>query len=277
MSKKEQTHAVATQTNDLHSKALTLQAEAQQRAKDLAELGVEAKDLVIPSVQVMQNTSGLVGDDKAKLGEIVNMSTEEVLGGLGKPVKVLPLRLYKTLRVYDVSAGYKFVREEPLTAENEKLSGEALEDIEGRSTPVKRYVTMNYFVLLKGDLEKGEGFPCLLRFKSTGMNAGRSLATHLYKQVFFNKKPYASFVELDTKKEKKETNTYAVPLIDSKKGGPASAEDMASAENWLAMLAAGNYRVDDREDSEAVEVESVASAKPIVVDGGVVGSAKGNY
>ena len=270
MSKKEE-KALSVQKDELGERALAIQAEAGERAVALKELGVETSDLVIPSIQVMQNTSAMVGDEKAKLGDIVNMQTEGVLGGAEKAVSILPLKLYKTLRTYDVSSGFKFKREEPLTSRNDKLHGEGVED----GQPVKHYQTFNFFVLLKTDLDKGEGFPCLLRFKSTGMNAGRTLATHLYKLVFFRKKPYSVFVELSTRKEKKDTNVFAVPVVSTKDAKQASESDLANAESWLAMLAAGNYKIDEREDMP--ETDAVAAAQPVVIDAEVVGKPGGEY
>jgi len=269
---KKEEKGVAVQTDDLSQRAVAIQAEAEERALALNELGVDAEDLVIPSIQVMQNTSALVGDDKAKLGDIMNMQTEERLGGLDKPVQFLPLKMFKTLRTYNVTdGGFKFLHEQPLNKQNEKLPGEGMEE----KLSVKRFHTFNFFVLLKSDLDKGEDFPCLIRFKSTGMNAGRTLATHLYKQVFFRKKPYSSFIGMGVKKEKKDTNTYGVPTIDTKSTLAASAEELASAESWLAMLAAGRYKIDDREDLPTES--SVTAARPVVVEAQVVGQADGEY
>lgn len=270
---KEKEKAIVPTQSDLDQRALAIQADAQARAQELRDLGIDAKDLVIPLIQVMQNTSELVGEEKAKLGELVNMSTEEILGGIDKPIQILPLKAYKTLRTYDVSEGFKFMKEEPLNAVNDKLQGEGMVD----GVPVKHYSTFNFFVLLKTDLQKGEAFPCLIRFRSTGMNAGRALATHLYKLVFFRKKPYSIFVELSTKKEKKDTNYYAIPVIDAKKQIKASAEEMQEAENWLAMLAAGNYKLDDREDISGDMERGSTSAKPTVVEGEVLGKDDGEY
>lgn len=268
----KESKAVVVQNDELKERSLAIQAGAHERSVALKELGIEVGDLVIPSIQVMQGTSALVGDDKAKLGEIVNMSTEEVIGGVDKPIQILPLKAYKTLRTYDVTnSGFKFIGEEPLTAANDKLAGEGMID----GNPVKRYHTFNFFVLLRSDLEKGVGFPCLIRFRSTGMHAGRALATHLYKLVFFRKKPYSLFVELSSKKEKKDTATYAVPVIDTKKDLKATAEEMQEAENWLSMLAAGNYKLDEKEDTAGED--RVAAAKPVVVDAEVVGATAGPY
>lgn len=270
---------VALKKESIEQTALAIQAEAKERALALQELGVETKDLVIASIQVMQGTSALVGDEKAKVGEIVNMQTEEILGGVDKPIKILPLKMYKTLRIYNVAnSSFKFLREEPLTAKNDKLSNEAMERIQTEDgeieVPVKRYHSFNFFVLLKTDMDKGEGFPCLIRFRSTGMNAGRTLATYLYKLVFFRKKPYSTFISLLTKKEKKETAVYGVPVIDTKNTLAATPEEIQAAEDWLAMLAAGNYKVDEREEFSE---EIGTAAKPIVMGAEVVGSEQGEY
>lgn len=270
--KEAKKNEVAVQQDELTTRTLALKADAQERAQALQELGVDSKDIVIPSIQVMQNTSALVGEEKAKLGEIVNMATEEILGGGDTKVQLLPLKIFKTLRIYVVNPGFKFLREEPLTALNEKLPPEGTEP---DGTPVKRYQTINAFVLLKTDLAKGEGFPSLIRFKSTGMNAGRGLATHLYKLVYFKKRPYAQFVELSTRKEKKDTNTYAVPIISTKGSLAASPAEVEAAEGWLAMLAAGNYKVDEREDIPEEQTEKTLT--PTVVKAEVVEALAGEY
>jgi hypothetical protein len=262
---------VAVKQGNLEQTALALKSEAEERGAALRELGVETADLVIPSIQVMQGTSALVGDGKAVLADIVNMQTEEVLAKFGTGIKILPLKLFKTLRTYNVQdSGFKFMGEEPLTAANDKLQGEGLVD----GVPVKRYHTFNFFVLLKTDLDKGEGFPCLLRFRSTGMNAGRALATYLYKQVFFRKKPYANFVELSVKKEKKDTATYGVPVITAVNPLAATPGELAAAESWLAMLAAGNYKLADAEEPSE---EVGTAAKPVVMGAEIFGVTDGEY
>lgn len=269
MSAKKAETAVATQ-DDMQSRMVALQQDAAEKSKQLAELGIGTEDLVIPLVQIMQGTSAHVGDGKAVLGEILNMQTEEKLGSFDKPMKILPLKMYKTLRTYDVTNnGFKFMFEEPLTPANDKLTGEG--NIDG--TPVKRYHTMNFFVLIKSDMDKDEGFPCLIRFRSTGMNAGRALATHLYKRVHLRQLPYSQYVELGAKREKKDTATYGAWVLGKPEN--ASKEHMAVAEQWLATLARSTVKIDEHDDTDG---EARASAaKPVVVDSEVVGSAAGNY
>lgn len=269
MSKKQAETAVATQ-DDMQARMLALKEDAAQKQAQLAELGIDSGDLVIPLIQIMQGTSEMVGEGQAVLGEIVNMQSQEKLGAFDKPIKILPLKMYKTMRTYDVTNnGFKFMFEEPLTPANDKLTGEGVID----GVPVKRYHTMNFFVLVKSDLDKGEGFPCLIRFRSTGMNAGRALATHLYKRVHLRQLPYSQYVELSSKREKKDTATYGAWVLGKPEN--ASKEDMAVAESWLATLAKATVKIDEHDDVGAEE--RVSAAKPVVVDGEVVGSAAGSY
>lgn len=263
------TTAVVPQ-DDANQRMLALQADAAERQKQLAALGVDAQDLVIPLVQIMQGTSELVGDGKFKLGDIVNMQTVEKLGDFDSKIKILPLKMYKTLRTYDVTNnGFKFMSEEPWSPANEKLQGEG--SIDG--TPVKRYQTINLFALLKSDLDKNEAFPILLRFRSSGMNAGRAITTHLYKRVFLRQLPHSQFVELGAKREKKDTAAYGAWIVGLPEN--ASKEHQQVAEQWLATLATASVKIDER--AEEGDEQTAQAAKPVVVEGEVVGGTSGPY
>lgn len=225
----------------------------------LEETGVSATDLVIPKLLLMQNTSEYVGNDTAKMGDIVNSQTLEVIGSVGKPVEVIPLKLYKTWRTYSLASGQpKFLREEPVTAQNASAPWEDKEPAQdGKGTiPIRRDMNFNFFVLLKSELEAGEGFPVVVSFKRTSMNAGKQLATQLFKMLALGRAPYSSTMKLGVKKEKKDTNTYA--LFECAKGEPCSEQHKAEAKLWLERLQVITFRV--AEDKEHDAGEPVAEA-----------------
>lgn len=231
-------------------------------AELLAEAGVSAADLVIPKLLLMQGTSEYVGDESAEVGDIVNSQTHEVLGGIGKPVEFVPLKLYKTWRIYDMSSKQpKFLREEPVTAANADQEWEGLEG----KTPVRRDQNFNFFILLKSELDAGEAFPCVVSFKRTSMNAGKQLATQLFKLAALGKLPYSQTVKLGVRKDKKETNTYAV--YEFQKGNPCTEVEKTEAQRWLKTLSSVKYTVDAKEEAEAVptapSVQSGGSNPPV--------------
>ena len=101
------------------------------------------------------------------------MTSEQVIGNETQKVDFLPLKGYKTLRVYKADKGGKFVREMPWTDETISLAAKKEGIEEGQA--VRYFETLNFLVLLKSELQAGEGFPCLLRFKSSAFRAGRTL------------------------------------------------------------------------------------------------------
>lgn len=227
----------------------------------LQDLGIEAGDLIIPKLLLMQNTSQMVGDDAAKVGDIINSQSLEVLGGLGAPVDIIPLKMTKTWRVYDLGGKQpEFIRQEAVTAANVNLPWDDTED----GVPIRRDMCMNFFVLLVSDVVKEEAFPCVVSFKRTSMQAGKQLATHLFKMTALGKKPYAHSVQLKAAKQKTDTNTYGV--FELGKSTPLPADVQAVAEKWCSLLTSMTYKVDDKDD--APQASTVA---PIVVGGASTG------
>lgn len=243
------TKQVALKTDNLENQALQIAEEAKAMSVAMAETGIEVGDLEIPKLMLMQSTSGLVGDELAKFGDMVNTMSNEALGDFNKPVEIVPLKVFKTLRIYDISAQPpKFIRAEPLTPENAILPWEGNEG----GVPIKRVTNMNFFILLKKEIDEDTAFPLVVSFKSTGMQAGKQLATHLFKLMALGRLPYSQSIQLMASKEKKESNTYAVFKIG--KVEALSDAGKLVAKGWLAKLASLNYKIhetaeEDREES----------------------------
>lgn len=231
--------------------------EVVDMAKAMADIGIEASDLVVPRLMLMQNTSEMVGDEKAKLGDIVNSQTLEVLGGITSPLEIIPLKMTKTYRIYDMTDTQpKFIRQEPVTSANVNLPWEDVED----GITIRRYLCMNFFVLIKKEVESGEAFPVVITFKSTSLNAGKQLATHLFKMVTLGWKPYSRSMLLKVNKQKKDTNVWAV--FEIARGNELVEEHVAKAAEWLNNVNSMTVKVVGEEE-EVTAPQS--SATPVVV------------
>lgn len=243
------------------------QANVPALSSQMKELGVSASDLIIPKMLLMQNTSEYVGDKKAAMGDIVNSQTLEVLGGEKSPVSLVPLKMYKTWRVYDMDSGQpEFLRQEAVTADNEKLPWEDTEENEdGKKIPIRRDLCMNFFCLLYKEVQSGEAFPVVASFKRTSIQAGRQLATQIFMQACLNRPPYAKTALLSVKTQKAEKNTYAVFEISKGADLPKDHADLAAL--WLKRLAEITYKVDEADESEATASAAAPAAAPVVVGG----------
>lgn len=236
-----------------------LMKQEQSTALALSDMmestGITASDLVIPKLLLMQNTSEYVGDGKAVLGDIVNSQTMEVVGSLKTPCEIIPLKMYKTWRIYDVSSkSPRFIRQEAVTRSNEKLPWDDVEN----GTPIRRDQCINFFALIKTELDTGNDFPCAISFRRSSFSTGKQLATQLFRMTMQGKLPYSESVMLGVKKEKNDTNYYSVYTMS--KGAELTKEQQASAAKWLSMLSSVSYKVDDES-----EEKTQSQKKPTVV------------
>lgn len=266
MSKKAETQALAVHADTSLAEQQNIAGHALALSKGPDEFGLSASDLRIATLLVMQPSSGMVSDQKAKLGDIVNNENEQVIAGFDKPLEVIALYKYETVRMYQAADG-KFVKEVPY--EGVKIVKEGYEE----EVAVRRYHTLNFFVLLIDDIKKGEGFPVLIRFKSTSFTAGNKFASYLFKKKMFgNKLPYhqTGMLGLLRCQNEKKQNWAALTFSE---GRPTSEQEQAVAQQMVAIINAKRYTVLEAEDVES-SGEVVAAIEPTVVGGkGQLGGA----
>lgn len=134
---------------------------------------LEAKDIRIPRLLLMQSTSELVGQRKAQAGDIVNSITGEKIADEGNPLEVIPLHTYKTWVVSEkVNGKYEYKRIDPYTPGVERAREEKVGDVE-----VQNVESINVLVMLAKDQLNPEAMPFLLSFRMTSLNAGKDVLT----------------------------------------------------------------------------------------------------
>lgn len=251
--------AVAEQTT-------TALATTSNVAAIMEEAGISMSDIVIPKILLMQGTSGIVAEDKAKLGDMVRSDSEEVIGGIASPLEILPLKLNKVWRTYDVSgASPKFLRAEPVTKINEKREWTGEEN----GIPIRHDMCFDFFVLLKKECEEGTPFPYVLSFKRTSAGTGKELASHIFKLGLVGQLPYARSVQIRTEKQKNPngSNYFAVYKIKPTDAVPQFKE---AAAMWFGILKdSSKYTVDEAAEEKAEE-KPAAPVKKAKVIGDVV-------
>jgi hypothetical protein len=107
-----------TKKNEVTTKEETAVSVNAQSSGTFSE-SVDASDIIIPKVLLMQAISQLVEQDKAKQGDFVHSLDEVVVGAKeDKPVEFIVLGMFKTLQTYEDN---KYVKTESLTPENAGL------------------------------------------------------------------------------------------------------------------------------------------------------------
>jgi hypothetical protein len=225
----------------------------------------DATDILIPRVYAAQKTSKVIEDSQAKLGQLVRSTTNEVLGGLGTPVPVIPLKQWKT---WLITEGGKFKGTEPFTAANANLPFTFTEN--GRE--MKRERVLNFYVLLPTDIkanlearrviaETGEMpdklvslVPCQITFKSTSYKAGRTLATHFAQMEDLGAKCYMRWLNLDSEIVQNDKGKFSVLKV-TEGGAVKDKEQLAVCERWFNILKTAAVKVDDAGlDDEVMDI-----------------------
>ena len=179
---------------------------------------VSSQDIIIPKILCMQGLSQLVSDEKAKMGDLVDSMSSEIIGNCNdKPVQFIPFHMEKIIIVSKKVAGdYEFDHIEAVTSENEN---KPYEEQVGNDLFKNEYA-MNFYVLRPEDMS----LPYIISFKGMSRKAGKILATQMFvRNAAAGKIPPAFVMELSGTKTKNDKGTFYV--LESKAVRESSQEE----------------------------------------------------
>lgn len=224
----------------------------------------DPSDILIPRILIGQSTSKAVQDEKLAFGQLFRSTTNEILGGKGKPFSFIPLYMTKTWVISEKKGGrFEFRSIEPFTADNKDLPWTWID----RNIEWKREQSLNFFVLLPSDvgrdlsarralIEKGEIpdldaslLPCVLSFKSSSFKAGKILVTHFAKASDFNIPPYVNVFKLDSEVKQNDTGAkfYVMTIEKEGKTDPAM---LPVCKKWRETVSQQAIKVDEPDHEE---------------------------
>jgi hypothetical protein len=223
--------------------------------------GVDAGDVLIPRILLMQGLSKLVSAGECKPGDIVRSTTKEALAQKGGAVEIIPLTSWKTWTIFDCSGKKPEFRSiEPITSDNANAPLEYM--IEGK--PWRRDKTLNFYVLLPSDVAKEQKaheaiargeypdtddvlFPCAISFSRSAYNTGKELATHFMKAQSFNITPASRVFKLGSRVVTNDQGSW--PVFELSKARPSTQVEITAAKKWYDILSNSQVRVHDEEDT----------------------------
>lgn len=202
----------------------------------------EASDLVLPKLLLMQGLSEYVADERAKMGDMVNSVTGEVLGGKDKPVEIIPFYMTRNY-VVSVKQGDKFEFRGVVPATPANANWKTKEHREEMTSEglTRRDYSLDYFVLLADEVKSGVAFPYQVSFRRTSIQTGKQLYTSLFTS---GGKPTTTW-KLGCKKRENDLGNFYV--YELSKGNKLTPEQMGAVEKWAGIISAGSYKVDDSE------------------------------
>lgn len=217
---------------------------------------LSSSDFVIPRALVMQGLSEFVVDGKAKLGDVVNSLTEEVMGSIQKPMEFIPFWVDKKMKVLkEVNGKFVLDRIEALTPVNEHL----YDGVEN-GFKVKYEAVYNVYAIVPGS-----ALPIMVSFKSTSKKAGKKIATIMYAENMTALKlpPCATKLKLISTKRQNDKGTFAV--VDIARVGQSTKEEINECAKWIGIVKSGaakSHEVEEHEDQSSSQPSGSRELNP---------------
>lgn len=202
---------------------------------------VEAKDLKIPKLLLMQAMSKLVAAGEAKAGDLVNSVTGAVYGNVREkgavPVKVVPIHMFKVWSIAEYNGKkFEYSHTEPVTPANTDAPWEYEQD----GKKMKRTKAVNFYVLLEKDFGNKLALPHVLTFRSTSMRESGLLTDHFAQCAMAQKAgelrfPMDRIFEVSGKvSTNEEDQSWYVPQV--KELGKTTPEVQMQAFEWYKTI-----------------------------------------
>jgi len=201
---------------------------------------VEAKDLIIPKLLVMQGLSQAVSDGKAILGEIRDSLDNKLFGGKDKTLEFIPLHFYKTWILFTEEKGkLEYTAQVPYTPANADWTWE--DTVDGKK--VRRDQAINVYVVLPSEVKEGIFMPYLISYRRTSYVAGKKMLTDLTKMKMANREWHTKCFKLGSKQEKNDLGSYYI--FQNELGRDTTPEELEAIAPWIKMLKTQKVKVDD--------------------------------
>lgn len=236
---------MSKQTKDVtvkETQAVALSADQAEMLELFDYSTVEAKDLKIPKLLLMQAMSKFVNEDSVcKAGDLVNSINAEVYGSVRekdyKSVKVVPIHMSKKWVVQEVLDGTKLEYRETIPVTPSNTDWEWNYEENGRT--FKRTKCLDFWVMLENDLGNPMALPHVLTFRSTSFKEGGVIANHFAlcaaaKQAKQFRVPMDRFFEIGGKLEKNDKGTFY--KLTAKESGLVDKDGVLQCFNWYKQI-----------------------------------------
>jgi len=214
---------------------------------------IDARDLILPKILLMQGLSKQVADGKGRMGEIRGSLEENLLAEIGEGVAFIPFHFDKTWIIYEKEKGKKesYKQTLPWRAENADWGWSDVVD----GVEIRRVQSLNFYCVLPHEIESGMFLPYVISFRSTGYKAGKNLITHAQKLKMFGRPLASKVFTLKGLKTENELGTFYVPEVTVLRD--STQEEQDAVKPWCKLVAEKKVRVDES-DVETEEVRTAA-------------------
>lgn len=228
---------------------------------------LDASDIQIPRLHLLQAMSDGVSEGDFKIGDIIHTTDQVVLGGRTEPVIFIPFHVMKINQKFRTDVSPKeYVCTEPFTHDRPWEEDYVWTRRDGQviNCHVNNYKTVIVHGILAAD-DNDMALPVSITFRSSAGKGGRAIMNHFATVAEFNRmrgtnnRPYKFAWELTSELVTGDSGKYAVWVC--KKARKATEEEMEECDNWAAALNANMMAYADHSGEQENIIVSDTSPK----------------
>jgi len=222
-------------------KAVAKKTETQVSTKTENETwgseGIDAEDILIPRIMLMQGLSDLVTEGHASIGDFIDsLDKDRTIAKKGETFDVV---------VFGVEKKIIRTKNKEFDGMEDFVSGYKYDEVAANGDVIKRSLLMQFYVLLKEDIENGDAFPYVLSFTKTATKPGKSLATKIAKLTMIGKPSAARYFTIGTELQSNDHGKWFIPTIAS--GEETEQKVIEQARAWnKTMINSDKFKTDDK-------------------------------
>ena len=203
---------------------------------------LDASDINIPRLHLLQGLSEGVADGTYKMGDIIHTGDQKVLGGKDSPVVFIPFHIMKVNQKYRADVSPKeYICTEPLSGQEWEDPNYVWEQRDGTKVKckVRNYRTIIVHGILPGD-DDDMSLPVSITFKSSAGKNARAIVSHFATVAQFNQlkgsnnRPYNVAWELSSEHVKGDGQVFAKWVC--KKSRKADDEEIEECDQWASAI-----------------------------------------
>ena len=203
---------------------------------------LDASDISIPRLHLMQASSPDVAEGTYKLGDILHVGDQQIVGGKDNPVIFIPFHIMKVNTKYRTDVKPKeYIATEPLEGQPWEQENYIWEQRDG--SKVKCRVNNYRTIIVHGILPREDDEMALsvsITFKSTAGKNAKAIVSHFATVAQFNQlkgtsnRPYNVAWEISSEHVKGEGQVFAKWVC--RKARKADAEEIEECDQWALAI-----------------------------------------
>jgi hypothetical protein len=209
---------------------------------------IDASDITIGRIAIMQGLSDLVKMGKARPGAIINLLDGKELGFKDeKAVEFIPVKSQKYW-IEKNADNDSFIGRKPALSANELPWEESVDGVN-----IKRMYHHSFFVLLPSEIKNLEAMPLEISFRSTDLQAAKKLSALLLKLRKRQEASWNRVFTLTTMLKQKDKHSWFGSMVEV--GRETTKQERVEAYNWYKIISDTNTKVTYQEEERPAGAE----------------------